>query len=67
MLMLDCKNTAPCYYPHICPDQLQFSPEYRVNARKDLEDGYLRPHQEGCYCQGAEGPEEPHGVDPHRR
>ena len=39
MLMLDCKNTAPCYYPRICPDQLQFGPEDRVNARKDLEDG----------------------------
>ena len=39
MLMMDCKNTAPCYYPRLCPDQLQFSPEDRVNAKKDLEDG----------------------------
>ena len=39
MLMLDCKNTAPCYYPRIYPDQLQFSPEDRVDARKDLWDG----------------------------
>ena len=39
MLMLDCKNTAPCYYPRLCPDQLQFSTEDRVSAKKDLEDG----------------------------
>ena len=39
MLMLDCKNTAPCYYPRLYPDQLQFSPEMRVSAKKDLEDG----------------------------
>ena len=39
MLMLDCKNTAPCYYPRLYPDQLQFSPEDRVDARKDLWDG----------------------------
>ena len=39
MLMLDCKNTGPCYYPRLYPDQLQFSPEDRVNAKKDLEDG----------------------------
>ena len=39
MLMLDCKNTGPCYYPRLYPDQLQFSPEMRVSAKKDLEDG----------------------------
>jgi hypothetical protein len=39
MLMLDCKNTAPCYYPRIYPAQLQFGPEDRVDARKDLWDG----------------------------
>ena len=39
MLMMDCKNTAPCYYPRLYPDQLQFSPEDRVSAKKDLEDG----------------------------
>ena len=39
MLMLDCKKTGPCYYPRLYPDQLQFSTEIRVNAKKDLEDG----------------------------
>ena len=37
--MLDCKNTAPCYYPRLCPDQLQFVSGDRVDAKKDLEDG----------------------------
>jgi hypothetical protein len=39
MLMMNCKNTAPCYYPRLYPDQLQFSPEDKVSAKKDLEDG----------------------------
>jgi hypothetical protein len=36
MLMLDCKNTAPCYYPRIYSDQLQFGSEDLVDAKKDL-------------------------------
>jgi hypothetical protein len=39
MLMLDCKNTGPCYYPRIYPDQLEFGPGDRVEAKKDLWDG----------------------------
>jgi len=36
MLMLDCKNVSPCYYPRIYPDQLQFGSEDLVDAKKDL-------------------------------
>jgi hypothetical protein len=38
--MLDCKNSGPCYYPRVYSEQqLQFKPEDRVNAKKDLKDG----------------------------
>jgi len=40
LLMLDCKNSGPCYYPRVYSEQqLQFKPEDRVNAKKDLKDG----------------------------
>ena len=39
MLMLDCKNTGPCFYPRMYAEQLHFKHDDRVNAKKDLEDG----------------------------
>ena len=39
MLMLDCKNTGPCFYPRMYAEQLHFKHDERVNAKKDLEDG----------------------------
>ena len=38
MLMFDCKNTGPCFYPSMHSEQFQFKKEHKVNAIKDLED-----------------------------
>ena len=38
MLMLDCKNTGPCFYPRMFSEQLNFKNEDKVKAKEDLMD-----------------------------
>ena len=36
--MMDCKNSGPCVYPTIHPEQVWYSKDDKVDAKKDLYD-----------------------------
>ena len=38
MLMLDCKNPGPCFYPRRYSEQVHFQPTDKVNPKEDLMD-----------------------------
>ena len=38
MLMLDCKNPGPCFYPRMYSEQVHFQPTDKVKPKEDLMD-----------------------------